>query len=367
MKARAMIVALALVGTAVAAPHRHHARGNKPAAGSGSGSGSGPAAATGSAPAPAPAPAPEPVTDTAPAVGPGPGPGSGSGSGARSPKPEARSPSPLSPPGLTTPPPAPRLAMRTKAHGGFVSDMDCSACHTSDGWQLAATAGRSGFDHDRTGFPLRGGHTQTTCTSCHTGEAKPANNCEGCHRDPHEGRHLGACAECHDAVAWSNTTVLEQHRRTRMPLTGRHAMIDCSDCHKRQGERQFSDTPTDCYACHGTLYHDNGVHPTHDGSTGQAPFPRDCALCHQTTAWSPAYAVPTALPRTLGSHDGWFVLTTGSHRTADCASCHSDASRPQLVRCDGCHTTAVLRTQHAAPVALVATACLGCHPRGAAR
>ena len=56
--------------------------------------------------------------------------------------------------------PAPtHLAMRSKpAHEGMVDDLDCSACHTSSSWQLAPTAGAAGFDHDRTGFALRGVH-----------------------------------------------------------------------------------------------------------------------------------------------------------------------------------------------------------------
>jgi hypothetical protein len=260
---------------------------------------------------------------------------------------------------------------RAQAHDGFVSDMDCSACHTADGWKLAQSAGASGFDHDRTGFPLRGSHTQTQCSGCHTGMAKPATNCEGCHRDPHQGRHDETCAECHTATAWSDTNTLVQHRRTRMPLTGRHATIDCSACHKRQGERQFSDVPADCYACHRSEYHASTVHPNHDGTAGGAPFPRDCALCHRTTAWTPAFADPTSLPRMAmarsGDHDAFFVLSTGSHRTADCNSCHADAKRAKLVRCDGCHQDLQLRAQHAAPIVRTASACLHCHPRGVAR
>jgi hypothetical protein len=257
-------------------------------------------------------------------------------------------------------------------HGGFVDELDCSACHTSDGWQLAQKAGASGFDHDRTCFPLRGSHVQTQCSGCHTGKAKPATTCEGCHRDPHEGQQVGACAECHNATAWSATSELEQHRRTRMPLTGRHATTDCSACHKRQGERMYSETPTDCYACHSAEYHETTVHPTHDGSTGQPAFSRNCALCHQTSGWSPAYANPGSLPgigttTALVQHEPYFTLALGSHRGVECAACHADPRRAQLVRCDGCHTSAALRSQHTAPIATTASACLHCHPRGAAR
>jgi hypothetical protein len=367
MRARFLIVLLALIGTALAGPPRKHKPTKKPPAtapaagsdsGSGSAAGSGSDAGSASAAPDATPPAPAADVDTRPL-------------------PEAP---PSSAPGATLPAPpphAPTLAMRVQKssqHNGFVGDLDCSACHTSEGWGLATTAGASGFDHDRTGFALRGAHKQTQCSGCHTGKvgAKPANNCEGCHRDPHEGRQVGTCAECHTAFAWSDTKTLEQHRRTRLPLTGRHAAIDCSDCHKRQGERMYSDTPADCYACHSKQYHDESVHPTHDGSTGLPLFPRDCAQCHQTNSWGTAFTDPTKLPgapmaRLSGDHDMYFVLSTGSHRTAECASCHPDPRRAQLVRCDGCHTSVAVRSQHRALVPAVATACLHCHPRGASR
>lgn len=277
-------------------------------------------------------------------------------------------------PGASLPPGKPTLSMRpaAKAHGGFVDDMDCSACHTTAGWKLAASAGASGFDHDRTGFPLRAAHAQRTCSECHTGKGTPAITCEGCHRDPHEGRHDETCAECHTAVAWSDTATLEQHRRTRMPLTGKHAVIECSACHTRNGGRTFSDVPMDCYACHRKEFHASTVHPVHDGWNGDPMFSRDCGRCHQTSAWSPAYADPNNLARTAiartGTHDHWFVLSTGSHRTAACTTCHVDQRRMQQVRCDGCHDDVALRQQHrGATQPRAAVACLRCHPRGAAR
>ena len=262
------------------------------------------------------------------------------------------------------------LAMRTKpAHGGFVDDLDCSACHTSDGWGLAATAGKSGFDHDRTGFPLRGSHVQTTCSGCHTEKGKPATTCEGCHRDPHQGRNDGTCAECHTAVAWSDTNTLDQHRRTRMPLTGAHATVDCAACHKRQAERVYSDTPSDCYSCHRDDYRNASPQIHHLGEQN-GPFTRECATCHQTTAWRPAYSVATSslmMRTTTASHDTVFTLSTGSHKALECSSCHIDLRRAQAVRCDACHTSVTLRRQHSRPVAANAAGCLRCHPRGAAR
>jgi hypothetical protein len=367
-----LVVALAVVGSAIAAPKQRPQRkhGAKPhAAGSGSALGSGSAgsnaldsgsaapSATGSASVPTAA-----GSATAP---------SSSAAAPISTGSAAGSDSAIAPLPAPAPPPAPTsLAMRDTSHGGAIADMDCKACHTSAGWKLGAGAGASGFDHDRTGFPLRGAHSQTTCGRCHTGTTTLQTTCAGCHRDPHQGRQGQACEECHTAVAWSDTNTLEQHRRTRMPLTGRHATVECVACHKRQSERTWSDVPVDCYACHRADYHRADVHPTHDGSSGSPAFSRDCGLCHQTSGWSPAVTDPSMLPRSLAraDHDAVFQLSTGNHASAECTSCHVDARRTKLVRCDGCHQDVQLRAQHrGATVARGALSCLRCHPRGAAR
>jgi hypothetical protein len=309
------------------------------------------------------------------------------------PTPDPPAVAPASPPPTPTPPtPAPTIptpaataarvdvapAKSTRsasAHGGFVADMDCSACHSPEGWKLSSTAGKSGFDHDRTGFPLRGAHTQRVCTECHTGVAQLPTTCEGCHRDPHQGRMDGACAECHQATAWADTSALDLHRRTRMPLTGRHAVLECTACHTRQSERTWSDVPSECYACHKADYQRADVHPDHDGDPADPsvqPFPRDCGRCHRTASWSGAVIVPTARGAFAAAarieHDAWFVLSTGPHVTADCTSCHPDRRRTRLARCDGCHTADSIASQHPGrTVSRVARSCLRCHPRGAAR
>lgn len=261
---------------------------------------------------------------------------------------------------------APRRA--AAQHGGFLAELDCSACHDQDTWRLTAGPRGTGFDHDRTGFPLRAAHTRAECTGCHRGAGKPATTCEGCHRDPHQRRHAAPCAECHTATAWNDTRALEQHRQTRMPLTGRHATLDCGACHLRHDERRYAATPTDCFACHRADYRRAAAPHKHDGSEGPAPFSQRCSACHSTVAWSPAFVAPGAITGALASatHSG-FPLTTTGHRTAECAACHPDRRRPQRVRCDSCHDAVSVRGRHAAPVAAAASACLACHPRGTRR
>lgn len=253
-------------------------------------------------------------------------------------------------------------------HGGLIDDLDCAACHTPTGWGLGAGAG-AGFDHDRTGFALRGAHRATACAGCHDGAGPPPTTCDGCHRDPHQGRVDGACAECHAATAWSDTEALRRHRATRMPLTGRHATIECVACHTR-ADRTWSGVPTACYACHADAYRDPATHPDHDGDPAdptRPPLPRTCGTCHRTSGWRPAVFTPTVLTglAVAPGHDARFVVSTGAHRDLACASCHVDARRPNRARCDGCHPPrALVDHPRAARTGGRASTCLGCHPRG---
>ncbi|MCX5740980.1 MAG: hypothetical protein NT062_00610 [Proteobacteria bacterium] len=247
--------------------------------------------------------------------------------------------------------------------------LDCKGCHGATTWKPTGTSG-AGFDHDATGFTLRQRHAQVACTACHGGKRPPApaggrtnSTCQSCHPDPHMGHMAGQCFECHTAVGWQDVAMFEQHRRTRMPLTGRHAVIACGACHQRQADRGFRDLPTDCFGCHGKVY---------AATPGHTANPRECQVCHATTAWTPARKL-SDLAR-LADHDRSFVLSSGGHRAVPCEGCHvdlggpgADRRRPRAVRCDGCHQAASVRKQHRQPVAAVATACLGCHPRGVRR
>jgi hypothetical protein len=174
--------------------------------------------------------------------------------------------------------------------------------------------------------------------------------------------------------------VLERHRRGRLPLTGRHALIDCTACHRERSGRAFSAVPADCFACHAADYRRPGIHPDHDGDPADptsAPLSRDCGQCHRTSAWTPAVVTPGSLGWTLSAlgraperHDDRFLLSSGPHRGGACDSCHVPGRDGRRVRCTGCHAhdPVALRRQHRGrTVAFTATGCLTCHPGGRAR
>lgn len=273
-------------------------------------------------------------------------------------------------------------ARAARAHAGSITEnLECSACHTPEGWRAAgaaASSGDSGFDHSQTGFPLTGRHDAVGCTSCHATGLDVSRECVTCHVDTHQGRLGRSCERCHNAISWSDTRPIEIHRLTRFPLTGMHALADCTECHQRSGERQWTTVPTECFACHEDDYRNPDVHPSHLGDATSPPFPRDCAACHQPSAWSPAIVDPSILPRSTGllqpsappDHDIRFPITFGKHRRAMCESCHVSLDVPRAVQCTGCHehNPVRLRAQHGTrALSLDGASCMSCHPGGVAR
>jgi hypothetical protein len=277
-------------------------------------------------------------------------------------------------PGLSAAAPAAPRAHRRSVTAG----LDCSACHTTEGWKgVALASGQTGFDHSRTGFPLSQRHTSVPCTGCHNSERPITRQCAGCHQDAHGGQLGAGCDGCHSAATWFQTEAFARHRQTRLPLTGMHALVECRDCHERTTDRTWTTVAADCFACHEVDYRRPDIHPLHVGVPGdpaQAPFPRDCAQCHRATGWLPVFVDTSSFGgaalalASLRAHDRLFPLSHGPHRGADCASCHVSLAQPALVRCDGCHAHSQkkLLEQHRG-VAAYGQACLTCHPGGSAR
>ena len=273
--------------------------------------------------------------------------------------------------GLSVPP----SPARGGNHGRATQGLDCGLCHTPAGWQVRATLRTAGsFDHDATGFPLRAGHGRAACTDCHRG-AEVTRACDGCHVDAHGGKLGRACDRCHGAESFRRTDAFTLHQRTRLPLTGMHALVDCADCHRRSGTEGYAGVPTQCIACHEADYRRPDLHPVHDGSRGGAPFSRQCGECHRTDAFAPALIDPArflgeseqALAFDARSHDRSFLLTRGPHRGAPCVTCHTSMRTPRVVRCSGCHAPAALASQHPRLGTPAEGSCLGCHAGGFAR
>jgi hypothetical protein len=89
----------------------------------------------------------------------------------------------------------------------------------------------------------------------------------------HHGALGTQCATCHSPNGW-RVWDFDHNQQTKFALTGRHAQLDCSVCHRRPAGAVR--LPTDCASCH----RDNDVH------LGQ--FGVQCQRCHSTITFKGA-------------------------------------------------------------------------------
>ncbi len=267
---------------------------------------------------------------------------------------------------------------------------DCEFCHDERGWKPPV-----GFNHDDSGYPLKGKHAQVKCTGCHPTEHDPEargfpapesetflrfkplehRSCLDCHKDPHDGRFGLRCQSCHVVEGWrivrSSSGERAFHEKTRFPLKGAHADVGCAACHGPwPGVRaKFKGLAFQrCDTCHVDAH--EGQLATH----GKAP---DCDACHSEQGFAPAkYA--------LADHARSRYPLEGAHEAVPCRACHEESAAlkariPKVVlaelrkkklqalfsevrfdfakpleRCDSCHDDA-----HQAQ--FKGTACDACH------
>lgn len=245
-------------------------------------------------------------------------------------------PMPPVPPSPPTPVRASPPLTLTPPHSLPSGETRCALCHTTTSWDDVR------FAHDRTGFPLHGAHAKVTCRSCHPGGfAKPVpDRCAGCHRDVHAGEFGLHCEGCHDESSWRTNFTADAHRRTNFPLTGRHAMLPCVECHPNARDRSFARGALECAACHLADYQATAMSSLDHAAVG---FPTSCQQCHLPWRWSPA---------TFPQHDRCFTISHGPHSGIRCLACHASVTGLQLngqcaannVSCTTCHVHECART-----------------------
>jgi len=197
-------------------------------------------------------------------------------------------------------------------------DTKCESCHTEVRWKDVT------FRHDvDTKYRLLGKHVEVKCDSCHTArlyEDKLNTDCYSCHRkdDKHRDQLGHQCDSCHDAADWKRTVRFE-HNKSRFPLLGRHAKVECKDCHATPAYR---DAKRECVGCHEK-------EDKHKRTLGS-----ECGECHNARDWK------------IWDFDHnrrtKYVLD-GAHVRVACASCHKAPAAPGKA------------------LAAVGTQCVACH------
>jgi len=232
--------------------------------------------------------------------------------------------------------PLPKAASPARAPSATAEATHCAACHDVVGWDKVR------FNHDPTGFPLRGAHTNVTCGACHARgfDVPVADSCAGCHRDRHGGELGMHCEGCHDDRSWRPFFQADAHRMSNFPLVGRHALIPCQECHGNMRDRTFSGAPVGCVSCHQADFERTALTSIDHKAAG---FGVDCQSCHQTWRFWPAR---------LQGHDACFGISRGAHQGIRCLGCHSSLAAATFsgtcttgtFGCVGCHSHACARS-----------------------
>jgi hypothetical protein len=135
----------------------------------------------------------------------------------------------------------------------LVKGKACESCHLEHkganydimGWKNIS-GGEAKFNHDTTGWPLKGKHAASKCEDCHKSRNRQGLRtylgqdrlCGSCHKDdqPHgfERKEMMACERCHGESVWkpakSNQDFDHDDRKdAQMPLLGSHKDVSCAN------------------------------------------------------------------------------------------------------------------------------------------
>ncbi|MFZ2650720.1 MAG: cytochrome c3 family protein [Burkholderiaceae bacterium] len=191
----------------------------------------------------------------------------------------------------------------------------CADCHTEENWK------ETRFDHGKTRFALTGKHIDVKCVDCHKNNRykDTVRTCVGCHKkdDKHKGSLGEQCSECHNERGWKDRRTFD-HDKTDFPLLGKHAKVQCKECHT---STKFKEAPKECIGCHRK-------DDKHERTLGEK-----CADCHSERDWK----------TTQGrfDHDRTKFKLRNSHAPdkVKCNACHKDlrSYRNTPLDCYSCH------------------------------
>jgi hypothetical protein len=278
----------------------------------------------------------------------------------------------------------------------------CSQCHHESNWVPEGQV----VLHNRTRFPLVGVHTAVACFRCHPGAqvgnfSRAPVRCEACHqqdlaraRSPDHAAQgwTQDCDQCHKPITWAGAGFIH----SRFPLSGAHATASCSACH---GIGIFTGLSHACASCHLPDYQ-SANNPDHVAGN----FSTNCESCHNTASWQgarfdhagitsncvqchlPAYHATTAPNHLAAGYptscetchdtDSWqgavfnhtFRITSGPHKSYNCAECHQVPTNYRIVSCTHCHehrqSEADDKHKDVSGYSWNSGACIGCHPSG---
>jgi len=203
---------------------------------------------------------------------------------------------------------------------------DCLQCHNYVDWKTFAI---KKLDHNKTRYPLTGQHISVKCEKCHTpgtdGKPRytgiPFGKCADCHADVHHGSFPQPCEACHTTGGWKKISLVGvdknfDHAKTKYPLLGKHATVDCGACHKG-GDFKKEIPFAKCTDCH--------LPDPHNGQFKKRPDGIECSSCHTVDTFKPS----TFMAK---DHDTTDYPLKGKHFTVECGKCHIDKGKATSTR-----------------------------------
>ncbi len=208
----------------------------------------------------------------------------------------------------------------SESHRNQDGQDNCNLCHdggrdTNDDKCLGC------HDHQNLAARIRAGE------GYHASQRVKGRRCESCHLE-HKGRGF-------DIMAWRAVGGQDtfDHGQTGWKLQGKHAAIDCADCHKnrnQQGLRTFLGESKICGSCHKR---------DQPHRFDKQAFMK-CERCHGESVWKPPLA------RMEFNHDSpadAAMPLEGPHESVTCAKCHpkSEFNLPKqdAANCANCHNS----------------------------
>lgn len=188
---------------------------------------------------------------------------------------------------------------------------DCKQCHNNI--SFLQINNQSGFDHNKTDYPLRGKHLNLDCKKCHKQKLTdplPHNHCYSCHEDYHKGQFnkpnkKSDCKDCHDVNGFMGSKFsIEQHNESVFPLKGAHIATPCFVCHLKEDKWTFREIGQKCKDCHNNI---------HQSFIDIKYYPEEnCKNCHSEESWS----------QIQFDHKKTEYDLKGSHQKVSCRDCH---------------------------------------------
>ncbi|NOT38175.1 MAG: cytochrome c family protein [Saprospiraceae bacterium] len=245
------------------------------------------------------------------------------------------------------------LNERINSKKGFHSSQeikgkDCFTCHSEHhGLNFEMIRfDKNNFDHNKTGYELKGAHKRQDCNACHKDER--INNseivklnrtylglstqCNSCHEDIHQNSLGTNCSSCHDSEHFKPASLFN-HSKSKFPLLGAHLSVECKECHLQEIKngkafQKFANLKfNSCVSCHND---------THQGKYGT-----QCNACHQESSFSKIKTKPSF------NHSVTSFKLEGKHKHLDCKSCHDNRNNPSKqfkefvaidnIKCINCH------------------------------